>query len=141
VDKRGSENSTQTQTRVSIFKSCFLLFLSSVRQWWLLSFSTNHTSRIFYFHYLDPQFQHYYSIYFLVLCFDYFLSVYNFSSETLLYCSNLQPYNQIIIMKKGNLGLGLKLSLPQTDQVAFAKFLWVSFFPFLWMWLFEFGFW
>jgi mitogen-activated protein kinase kinase 1 len=26
-------------------------------------------------------------------------------------------------MKKGNLGLGLKLSLPQTDQVAFAKFL------------------
>ncbi|KEH32479.1 putative mitogen-activated protein kinase kinase STE-STE7 family [Medicago truncatula] len=26
-------------------------------------------------------------------------------------------------MKKGNLGLGLKLSVPQTDQVAFAKFL------------------
>ena len=30
-------------------------------------------------------------------------------------------------MKKGNLGLGLKLSVPQTDQVAFAKFLWVFF--------------
>jgi hypothetical protein len=135
VDKRGSENSTQTQTRVSIFKSCFLLFLSSVRQWWLLSFSTNHTSRIFYFHYLDPQFQHYYSIYFILLCFDYFQVK---LSYIVVICN---PIIKIIIMKKGNLGLGLKLSLPQTDQVAFAKFLWVSLFLFLWMWLFEFGFW